>query len=141
MKNVSEVFEEIEKAKNDKDRVLILKFNSSWALRNVLQGTFDPRIQFTVTKIPDYKRSNVPVGFGYSTIHKELERIYLFQKDNPKTPPNLTEQRKNEILIQMLEVLEEKEAKVFENMLTKNTKAVKNLNYTIVKQAFPDLLP
>lgn len=141
MKNIYEIFQEIENAKNDSDRVLILKYNSSWALRNVLQGTFDPRIQFNVKKIPDYKRSDAPPGLGYSTIHTELDRIYLFQEGNPKAPPNLTEQRRNEILIQILEALEEKEAKVFENMLTKNTKAVKGLTSTIVKNAFPDLLP
>ena len=139
-KNVYEIFDEFEKAANDHDRLCVLRFNQSWALKNVLKGAFDPNVQFVIERVPYYKPSDAPPGLGYSTIHQELGRAYLFEAGNPKVDPNLPYDRKEKILIQILEVLEKREAEVFMNMLLKNLK-VKNLDYKIVKEAFPDLLP
>jgi hypothetical protein len=139
MKNIYEILEEIEKAKSKEDRIAILRYNSSWALQNVLKGTYDSSIQFSVDKIPTYKPSDAPPGLGYSSIHQELGRAYLFEKNNPKVNPNLTEKRKEQILIQMLECLEAKEAQVLCNMILKKP-LCKGLNYNVVKEAFPDLI-
>lgn len=139
MKNLHEVFTEFEKAESRNDKIAVLRFNRSYALRYVLQGIFDPRIKFTVTEIPEFKPLITPIGMGWSTISQELGRVYLFQEGNPRTPPALTEKRKKEILIQILEALEPKEADIFANMLLKKTK-VKGLTEKIVKEAFPDLI-
>jgi hypothetical protein len=77
---------------------------------------------------------------SYSSIAQELSRAYLFERDNPRVAPTLSLKRKTEILIQILEVLEAKEAEVFMNMLLKKQN-VKGLDYAIVKEAFSDLLP
>ena len=53
--------------------------------------------------------------------------------------PNLTPQRKEQILIQILEALEKREAEIYMNMLLKK-QVVKGLDSKIVKEAFPDLL-
>ena len=82
-KNVYEIFDEFEQAKTKKDKIDVLRRNVNYALRNVLQGTFNPNIQFIFEKIPNYKVSDAPVGLGYSTIHQELGRVYLFEKNNP----------------------------------------------------------
>ena len=138
MKNVYEIFEEFEKAKTKDEKIQVLRKNTCWALRNVLQGTFDPNIKFTVERVPLYKPGDSPPGMSYTSLHQELGRVYLFQEGNPKVPANLSEKRKEEILIQILEALEEKEAQVFMNMLLKKQK-VPGLNAKIVKEAFPDL--
>ena len=80
MKNLYEVFAEFEKSQTRQDKINILKNNSSYALREVLKGTFNPNIEFTVTNIPFYKPSDAPPGLGYSSIHQELSRAYLFEK-------------------------------------------------------------
>ena len=139
MKNLYEVFNEFEKAKTTKEKVEILQKNTSYALKNVLEGTFSPNITFCFKKIPDYKPSDAPVGLGYTSIHQELSRVYLFQENNPKVDPNLSYRRKEEILIQILESLEAKEAKIFADMLLKK-QHVKGLTPSVVKQAFPDLI-
>jgi hypothetical protein len=138
MKNIYEVFEEFEKADTKDAKVGVLQKNSSWALRNVLKGTFDPDIKFNVEKVPHYRPGDSPPGMSYTSLHKELDRVYLFQEGNPKAPAGLTEQRREQILIQILEALEQKEAQVFMNMLLKKQK-VPGLTAKIVKEAFPDL--
>jgi len=140
MKNVYEVFEELELAEDDFERVDMLRRNENFALRSVLQGIFNPNVQFTVAEKPKYKRSDAPPGLSYSSMLQELDRIYLFEANNPRVSPNLTEQRKTQILIQILETLEAKEADVFMSMLLKKN-TVPGLTYEVVKTAFPDLLP
>jgi hypothetical protein len=139
-RNVYEIFDDFTKANTRDEKIAVLRKNECYALRNVLQGTFDSRISFTVEKVPNYKPSDAPPGMGYSTIHQELSRVYLFESNNPKVSSNLSEKRKEEILIQILEVLEKREAEIFMNMLMKKQK-VPGLTEKIVREAFPNLLP
>lgn len=139
-KNLYEVFEEFEKAPNRESKIAVLRNNNSWALQSVLNGTFNPFIKYVFDDIPPYSKSDAPPGLGYSTIHSELGRAYLFEVNNPRVSPSLTLERKKVILAQMLEVLEEKEAKVFAGMFMKRL-PVKGLTYKLVQEAFPGLLP
>lgn len=139
-KAIYEIFDEIENAKTKDEKLRILVNNSSWALRSTLKGIFDPNVKFVFDKIPDYTPSLDPVGLSPTSLHQELTRAYLFEVGNPNVAPTLTMKRRTEILIQMLEALEAKEAKVLESILMKKTK-VKGLNYALVKEAFPFLLP
>lgn len=138
-KLIHEVFSEFEQRDTKHDQLAVLRFNQSWALKNVLKGAFDPNVEFAID-VPEYKKQNVPVGLGYSSIHQELGRAYLLEKNNPRVDKNLSAERKKQILIQILESLEDKEAEIFANMIRKDLK-VKGLTYEIVKEAFPDLLP
>jgi hypothetical protein len=138
-KNIHEIFEEFEQASSRKDKIAVLQKNDSYELRQVLKGSFDPKIEFIIEKVPYYSPSDAPIGLGYTTISQELKRAYLFQKDNPKRDPNLSKERVEVILIQILENLEAKEAVVFMNMLLKKQK-VKGLTDKIVQEAFPGLI-
>lgn len=140
MKNIYEVFDEYVKAPTVDDKINILRTNSSYALRNVLRGTFDPNVKFVFNEIPAYKKSDAPPGLGYTSIHQELGRAYLFEVNNPRVSPTLTLERRKQILIQILESLEAREAEIFANMLLKRQN-VEGLTYMMVRQAFPDLIP
>lgn len=137
-KNIYEVFDDFRNAKTKAERIDVLRRNDTWALRQILLGTFHPNIQFTI-KIPEYKSQDMPAGMSYSNMTTELGRMYLFVKDNPKVPAGLTEKRKEEILIQILEVLEKKESEVLANMIKKDLK-VPYLTEALVNDAFPGLL-
>jgi len=66
MKNIYEIFEEVEKSKTAKDRVLVLQYNQSYALKSILKGMFDPTVEFIFDKIPEYKASDAPTRLGYN---------------------------------------------------------------------------
>lgn len=141
MKLISEIFDEIKQRESKEDKIAVLRYNSSWALRNVLKGTFDPNIKFVINWIPSsYVPNDAPNGLGYTTIAQELDRAYLFELGNPKVSPSLTLERKEQLLVQILEALEKTEADVYMNMILKDQK-VEGLTYEVVKEAFPDLLP
>ena len=140
LKSLSDIFNEFTQAPSRPEKIASLRRNHSIQLECVLRGTFHPAIKYTVDKIPPYKTTPAPDGFGYSSIIQEMGRIYIFEANNPKRPNNLSKKRETEILIQMLEGMDGDEAKLFGGMLTKNLN-VPGLDYKIVKEAFPGLLP
>lgn len=140
IKNIYEIFNEFKKAKTKAERLDVLRKNDCFALRNVVAGAMHPVVQFSVDKIPDYKREPIPPGMSYSHMTEALDRVYLFVKDNPRVPAGLTDKRKTEILIQILESLEEQEAEVYANMIQKDLK-VPYLTPALINEAFGDILP
>jgi hypothetical protein len=140
IKNVYEVFDDFKNAKTKAERIEVLRKNKNFALMSVLQGAFSPNVEFCIKKIPEYKSEDVPPGMSYNHITDALRRVYLFVKDHPQCPPTLTEKRKEELLIQILESLEPKEAEVYANMIRKDLK-VPYLTPAIVSEAFEGLLP
>ena len=139
-KNIYEVFDDFKNAKTKQDRIEVLKRNNNYALQNVLIGAFDNNIKFTIKKVPEYKKVDVPPGLSYSHMTEALSRIYLFVEGNTRRPEGLSDKRAEEILIQLLESLEEKEAEVFANMIQKDLK-VPYLTSNLINEAFPGLLP
>lgn len=140
MKNLYEVFDEFEKAPNRQAKIDILRNNRSYALECVLRGTFHPDIKYVFDKIPQYNDSLSPPGMGYTHIHQELDRVYIFEQNNPRVASGLTQQRKEYLLLQILEAMEKRESEIFAGMLMKRL-PVKGLTYKLVAEAFPDLLP
>jgi hypothetical protein len=140
IKNVYEVFDDFKNAKTKAERIEVLRKNKNFALLSVLQGTFSPNVVFALKKVPEYRIEEVPPGMSYNHINDALRRVYLFVKDHPQCPAALTEKRKEELLIQILESLEPKEAEVYANMIRKDLK-VPYLTPAIVSEAFEGLLP
>ena len=137
-KNIYEVFNDFKSAKNKKDRIDVLRRNKSYALTNVLIGAFDKRIEFAIP-VPEYKSEDVPVGMSYNHMTHAMDKVYLFVKNNPRVAANLTAERKTQLLTQLLESLEPREAEVFVNMMKKDLK-VPHLTEALVNEAFEGLL-
>lgn len=140
MKNLYEVFDEFEKAPDRQAKINVLRNNKSYAMECVLRGTFHPQIKYVFDEIPAYKDSLTPPGMGYTSIHQELDRVYLYEQNNPRTSPNLTLERKKYLLVQALEAMEKRESDIYAGMLMKRL-PVKGLTYKLVAEAFPGLLP
>lgn len=137
-KYVYEIFDEFKAAATVEDKISVLQRNATPELKMVLRGTFHPNIEYTITKVPNYRPNHLPVGFSSTSINQELRRIYLFEKNNPRKPVNFDEEASNRILVQILESMEKNEAIVFMNMLLKDQK-IADLNREIAEKAFPGL--
>jgi hypothetical protein len=141
MKHIYEIFDEFEEANTKKERMDIIAKNLSAVLVDVLKYTFHPDFQWVVNDIPDnYKiPQDVLPGITHDTLNNQLRRIYIVQKGHP-TAEKLTPRRRNELMIQMLESLEPREAEIIAGILRKD-QGVKGLDYKFVKEAFRDMLP
>ena len=140
MMNIYEVFDEFEEAASKKDKMAVIEKNLSKTLVDVLQYTFHPDYQWTVEDMPEnYKIPNFPVGLSPCQLSTGIRKQYVFQKGHPETV-NITERKRNELLIQLLESIEPREAEVVIGIFKKD-QGVKGLTYKFVKEAFPQLLP
>lgn len=137
-KNVYEVIDEVKATSSKKAAMEVLAKNMTPALKQVLRANYHPNIKFVITEIPNYKPDDSPPGMGLSNIPMEINRVYLFEENNPRVSPNLTLERKKQLLTQILESLEAREAQVFADMLLKRIK-LKYLDKETIEEMFPDI--
>ena len=140
MKNMYEVFDEFEQAPSKKSKMETIQRNLSQLLIQVLELTFHPKYQWLVNEMPeDYKVPDTKPGISLCQLSTEIRKLYLFQKGNP-TAEGLSDRKRHELLIQLLESLEPREAEVIIGIFKKD-QGVKGLTYKFVKEAFPQMLP
>ena len=141
MKNIYEIFDEFELAGNKKERLKVIGDNLSATLVKVLELTFHPHYKWKVKELPEnYKiPTDMMPGITYENLNTQLRRLYMFQEGHA-TAESLTDRRRNELLLQILESIEPREAEVILGIFQKD-QHVKGLTYNFVKEAFPKMLP
>lgn len=141
MKPIYEIFDEFEVAKNKKERMEVIGRNLSQSLIDILKLTFHPDYKWKVKDLPDDYRlpNDVLPGITFDSLNSQIRRLYMFQDGNP-TAESLTEKRRTELLYQILNSLEPREAEIIMGIFKKD-QGVKGLDYKFVKEAFPQMLP
>jgi hypothetical protein len=137
--NIYEVLDKFKAAPDIEEKRRTLVANDSFALRCVLRAAFHPNIRFVIDEIPEYRPSDAPAGLADSSLHMDIEKIYLWEENNPRVSPNLTLERKRQLLVQLLESLEAREAEVLAGVIKKDLK-VPDLTYELVDVTFPGVL-
>jgi hypothetical protein len=141
MKSIFEVFDEFEQAKNKKERMSVIERNLSQTLVDVLQLTYHPDFQWKVKELPENFKfaTDVLPGITFDNLSSQMRRLYMFKVGDP-TAEKLSEKRSKEILLQILESIEARDAEIILGIFQKD-QGVKGLDYKFIKEAFPDLLP
>lgn len=141
MKNIFEVFDEFEEATNKKDRMAVIEKNLSKTLVQVFELAYHPNYEWLISEMPDnyvIPTDTLP-GISRTQLSTEIRKLYMFKKGDA-IAEKLGPKKRNELLIQLLESLEPREAEVVIGIFQKDL-GVKGLNYKFIKEAFPDLLP
>lgn len=143
VKNIYEILDEFNKTTNKQERLNILKVYATHpAFKRVLEYAYSPNVDFYVKSFPkNYKEPDQIPGLNrsrYVGIEAELRRVYLFVKGNP-TADKLTEEKRNILLLQLLESFELREAQVFIDMMKKDL-GVKHLTPALIREAYSDVL-
>lgn len=117
---VGEIIGEFEKAKSRQAKKEVLeKHKDIEVLRHLLRGTFDPKVQWTISEEPDYvKDIETPEGAEPNTLYHEIPNCSIFVKGH-QASAKLKLQRTKELLIQVLESLGASEASLYMQMLKK----------------------
>ena len=141
MKNIFEVLDEFELATNKKERMLVIEKNLSKTLVLVFELAYHPQIEWLIHEMPDnYKiPTDTLPGISTAQLSNQLRKLYMFRKGD-QMAEKLTPQKRNELLLQILESLEPREAEVIIGIFQKDL-GVKGLDYKFIKEAFPELLP
>jgi hypothetical protein len=138
MKNIYEIFDEFEQAKNKKERMQVIGNNLSKTLFEVLSLGFNENLQWYFKEMPNnYQIKETPPGMGYAQLSTELRKLYMFQKGNP-TADKLTDKKREQLLVEFLENLEPREAEVVMGIFNKDF-GVRGLDRKFIKEAFPNI--
>ena len=130
-----EIATKVNNAKDKPRKLKVLQENDSVALRQVLKGAFDPKIEWLLPKgdVP-YTANDAPVGTEHTLLQQEAKRLYLFTKGGDGS---LSNTKREIIFIQMLEGLCAEEAAFLVSVVNKRlNNDYKGFTANLVKDAF-----
>ena len=133
---MNEIATKVNNAKDKPRKLKVLKDHDSVALRQVLKGAFDPKIEWLLPKGDDipYNRNDAPIGTEHTLLQQEAKRLYLFPKGGDNT---LTQNKRETLFIQMLEGLSGDEADFLVTVVNKKVNnKYKGFTANLVKEAF-----
>ena len=134
MDSTAKLLAKISEIKKKEDRIEALKQNNNYTVRSILQGMFDANVKFAM---PEGAPPYVPNKFDEpKAIHSEVSRFYLLTE---KGNPNLSNMKREQIFIQMLETVSADDAELLISMKDKKS-PYKGITKEIVMAAFPGLL-
>jgi len=134
---VFEILSKVSSAKTRKDKIKVLQENNIVPVRDILQGTFDPKIQWnlpagSVPYTPN-KEESVP-----STLLKQHRKLKYFVK-GLRESETLNALRREKMFIELCESVHPEDAKLLVSMINKKP-LVKGLTENLIKEALPDLI-
>jgi len=136
---IGEILDKFEKAKTRQEKKDVLEtYKNVKVLRHLLRGTFDPKVQWTITEQPDYAKDvKTPEGEEPNNLYIEIPKCSIFVKGHLSSA-KLKLERSKQILVQILESLSAVEAALYMQMLKKKSK-VKGLTSKLVLEVFPNM--
>jgi len=137
---VPQVFEEVEKVKSKDDKISILRKYESIPLKGILEINYHPLAKMNLPEgEPPFKKDKaIPYGYSETNLYAEFRRVYIWTRADV----NLSNVRKEQLFIQMLEGIHWQEAEAI--CLAKDRKLntkYPSITYQLIYEAFPGLLP
>lgn len=134
---VAEILEQISKIPKKVDKLTELqKHAGNSTLLTILQGAFDPRIEWLLPEgVPPFKKNDL--HDLENVLYAEVRKLYLFVKGGND---NLKPLRREALFIQLLESLAPADADLLCSIKDKKM-PYKGITQQLVKEAFPGLLP
>ena len=132
------IFEDVAAANSIKARKKVLLENESEPLKEILKYAFHPDIKFALPPgKPPYKTIGSPEEYNPTYLYPNIRKFYLYIEGGHD---GLTQLRREQLFIQMLEGLHPKEAEVVIQIKDKKLN-YRGLTYKLVKTTFPEILP
>ena len=132
------IFEEVAAANSFGARGKVLSENESNPLKDLLRYAFHPDIKFALpTGEPPYKTIGSPDEYNPTYLYPNIKKFYLYIEGGHD---GLTQLRREQLFVLMLESLHPKEAAVVIQVKDKKLN-YRGLTYKLVKTTFPEILP
>ena len=132
---VHEIIHAAAREKKKADTIQILQNHESWALKDILRGSYDTNIVWNIPSgIPPYeanKIDSIP-----SSLSRQNSKFRYFVKGGPGD--SMLKAKREKLYVQLLESIHPADAEIVLNMIQK--KAIKGITRNTVMEAFPGLL-
>lgn len=137
-RSVGATFDALAAAKTKAERATILKDDDSLALRSILRLNFDPNLKLDVPEgFPkNYRKSDRPDEFAPTSLKAAVKSFYVFVR---ASSPKLRQAKREILFLQLLESLDNREARVLVD--AKDKKLDAGLTRKLIEEVFPGLLP
>ena len=136
--SIPRIFENVAAANSFGARKKVLLENESNPLKDLLKYAFHPDIKFALPSgEPPYKTIGSPDEYNPTYLYPNIRKFYLYIEGGHD---GLTQLRREQLFVSMLESLHPKEADVVIQVKDKKLK-FRGLTYKLVKDTFPDLIP
>ena len=135
-KFVYEVLEQFEKAKDRKAKIQVLKQNDSLALKSILAGALDPKVEWLVPKGPVPYTANEEHNAPSNLISKYKDFRYVVKGGPGERIPSY---KRESVFLGILESIHPRDAELVVKMIN-NEKPCDGMTLKIVKEAFPDII-
>ena len=136
--SIPRIFEDISAASSFEARRKVLLENESNPLKDLLKYAFHPDIKFALPSgAPPYKTIGSPDEYNPTYLYPNIRKFYLYIEGGHD---GLTQLRREQLFVSMLESLHPKEADVVIQVKDKKLK-FRGLTYKLVKDTFPEILP
>jgi hypothetical protein len=133
-----ELLEEVDKAKTKKEKIDLLHKNSNPTLKIVLGYTFDPNVKWLLPETdPPYKPLSENLEIEGRLVY-ETKKLYLFVDGPTDAQKNLTQIKREQLFITILESIDPKDAKLLLSMKNKKL-PFKTITKKLIAEAFPTL--
>ena len=132
---ISEILDKVSKLKTKKEKVAWLKDQNTDGLRMVIKSSFDPKKRWLLpTGDVRFTRNDAPAGTEHTDLHMEAKKLYHFIDGGNNA---ITQNKRENLFIQMLEGLQENDADVLVAAKDKSLhRKFKGLSDNVVKEAF-----
>ena len=134
--DIYEIFERFEKADSHEEKIKVLKQNESWALKDVLKGALDPRIEWLLPK-GEVPYTACEAHSAPSTLLRKNVDFKYCVKGGPGS--QMQSFKREKVFLGIVESIHPKDAELVCAMINKHL-PVKDLTPEIVREAFPGLL-
>ena len=130
-----EILTKVNNAKDKPKKIEVLRKYDTNELRMFLKGAFDPKLEWLMPEgEPPYRVNEAPVGTEHTWLKQEVKRMFDFLKGGN---PQLSQMKRDNMFIQMLEGLCAEEAKLLVQAKDKElNKHYKGLTANLIKEAF-----
>ena len=136
--SIPRIFEDVSAASSFEARRKVLLENESNPLKDLLKYAFHPDIKFALPSgAPPYKTVGSPDEYNPTYLYPNIKKFYLYIEGGHD---GLTQLRREQLFVLMLESLHPKEAAVVIQVKDKKLN-YRGLTYKLVKTTFPEILP
>ena len=129
-----EVLEKASKARSKEKKIKILQKNETWALKDILIGTYSEEIEFNLPPGEPPYRASQPHNAPTNLQRKNTEFRY-FTKGGPGD--KMSALKREGLFIGLLESVHPEDAKLVINMI--NKVKIQGITKNVVMEAFPGL--
>ena len=132
---ISEILDKVSKLKTKKEKVAWLKEHNTDGLRMVIKASFDPKMKWLLPEgeVP-FRRNDAPEGTEHTDLHMESRKLFHFIEGGNY---DITQGKRENLFIQMLEGLQESDADVLVAAKDKSLhRKFKGLSDNVVREAF-----